>query len=121
MEMTFNEVIKVLSNEKITAIFIPMNLRRRLVSGTPYGYYKIKSSSLGAVTIRVTYDEDMDFPHSDEISIDGPNLSRPLYAWDYIDKYRGEESFKNGLNFVKTLTWASRLRTLGRSCFERGK
>jgi len=120
--MTFDEVIATLSQEKIEVKYIPTDWRRRLFySNTPYGYYKIKKSSLGPVTIRVKYDEDMDFPHSDEISISGPNLPDTVYAWDCIDKYKGEKSFQNGINFVKTLTYASRLRGLWNSRFKRCK
>jgi len=129
MEMTyaevikiFNEIIETLSKEKITVTYRPANLRRRLVSGTPYGRYEIESPSLGLVTIRVWYDEDMDLPHSDAISISGPKLSKNLDVWDLAGgEYDGKESFQKGLNFVKTLTWSGRARTLLRSRLNRGK
>ena len=116
--MTFDEVIAHLSKEKIKVTYIPTNWGRRIFdSNTPYGWYKIKSPSLELVTIHVWYDEDMDLPDSDAISISGPKLSDTVFAWDYIDKYKGERSFQTGIDFVKTLTWSSRLR----KCFGRGK
>ena len=115
--MTFDKVIAKLSTEEIAVKYLPTNWRRRLFdSGTPYGCYKIKSPSLGSVTIRVRYDEDMDFPHTDEIIISGPKLPDTMYAWDSLDKYKGEKSFQNGITFIKTLTWSSRLRDRLYSC-----
>lgn len=106
-EVTFDTVIDRLSTEKITvAFFIPTNFRRRLISKTPYGYYKIKSPSLGWVTICVRYDDEDVDSRCNEISIKGPNLQKPLYGWNLGT---GVESFERAADFVKTLTWSSRL------------
>ncbi len=108
MQMTFDEVIQKLSEEKPKAKLRPTDLLARLIHGIPYGYCEFNSPSLGHVIIHVTYEEDMDLPSSDEIRI---NVSgHDFYVWNIAaGEYDGTESFNAGLDFIKTLTLAPKL------------
>lgn len=108
LQMTFDEVIKTLSEEKPRAKLRPTDLLARLIHGIPYGYCEFNSPSLGHVIIHVTYEEDMDLPSSDEIRI---NVSgHDFYVWNIAaGEYDGTKSFNAGLDFIKTLTLAPKL------------
>lgn len=112
--MTFDEVINILSKEKITAEFTP-NFYTTRRNSAPYGYYEIKKSPLGGVMIEVDYvDSEEDNP-ADMIRIKGQDID--LYAFDekisplkrFFD--RGKEThFNRGIRFINSLeTVSSRL------------
>ena len=106
MQMTFDEVIKTLSEEKPKAKLRPTDLLARLIHGIPYGYCEFNSPSLGHVIIHVTCDENMGSPRSDEISITASNLPEDVSACNLS---AGTKSFNAGLDFIKTLTLAPKL------------
>ncbi len=106
LQMTFDEVIQKLSEEKPRAKLRPTDLVNRLIHGIPYGYCEFNSPSLGHVTIHVTCDENMGLPHSDEISITVEYSSKCVSACNLS---ASEKSFNAGLDFIKTLTWAPKL------------
>jgi len=107
--MTFEEVIDILSKEKLTVKFTP-NFYTGKRKGVPYGYYEIEKSPLGGVMIEVDYIDEQEDNPTDMILIRGQNLDEDLYKFaDEISPIKRlvrrhkETSFEQGKRFIKSL------------------